>query len=171
MAVSSVASHARGVSIPRRRTPLRSWMVLVLAVLGAFAALFFGGLRSVQMASASSAPITTVAAPGSADDVVAVIGDTGVAMAYGQWRSAESVALVGVTLPSPRVTPETSVGGSMRRPAHGTLAGQSTALSLVSGVPSDLVVLTTPVLVLLLGGAILVLRGYPNRVSVPLVSA
>jgi hypothetical protein len=160
----SVASHDRGVSVPRRRAPLRSWVVLVLAVLGAVLALFLGGLRSTQSASASSAPNTVIAAPVSAVEAMLVSGGAGEAMTEGQRRSITSASSVGVTQQSPRVAPETSVAGPMRRSGHGALPGahpQLIAPTLVSGVPADLAVMTTPVLVVLLGGAILVLRGHP----------
>jgi hypothetical protein len=67
----------------------------------------------------------------------------------------------------------------MRRSGHGAIpvaqtlssVQQSAAVVVDSsdfsgGVPSDLAVCTTPVLAVLLGGAILVLRGNPRRLRV-----
>jgi hypothetical protein len=161
------ASHNRMVSLPRRRTPLRSWMVLVLALLGALLALMLGALRGAQSASASSLPNTYLAVQRSASSIVVVPGSPGVGPAGGQWRSTSSLTADGVTQPSPRVTPKTSVVGSMRRPDHGTQpsapepAGPAAAAGFTSGVSADLGTYTVAGLAVLLGGAILVLRSRP----------
>jgi len=161
------ASHNRMVSLPRRRTPLRSWMVLVLALLGALLALMLGALRGAQSASASSLPSTYLAVQRSASSIVAVSGSPGVGPAGGQWRSTSSLISDGVTQPSPRVTPKTSVVGSMRRPGHGTQlsapapADQVVALTSSGGVPAELGTYTMAGLAAVMGGAILLLRSRP----------
>jgi len=170
------ASHEQLLSLPRRRTALRSWVVLVLALLGALLALLLGGLRGAQLASASPLPDTCLAAQRSATLTVQACGSTAVVSVDDQWRSISSTTSDGVTQPSPRVTPETSVVGPMRRSDHGAApavqalsSGQLSSVVVVkpaelsSGVPSDLAMVTTPVLAALLGGAILVLRSNPRR--------
>jgi hypothetical protein len=153
------ASHEQGVSLPRRRTLVRSWMVLVLALLGALLALLLGGLKGAQLASASPLPNTYVAAQRSASSTMQVDGSAEVRLAGDQRRSTGSLTPDGVTPPSPRVTPKSSVVGPMRRSDHGTpLVAEQAALG---GVPADVANLAMPVLTVLLGGAILVLRGNP----------
>jgi hypothetical protein len=173
------ASHEQLLSLPRRRTALRSWVVLVLALLGALLALLLGGLRGAQLASASPLPDTCLAAQRSATPTVQVCGSAAVDAAGDQWRSTSPTTSDGVTQPSPRVTPKTSVVGPMRRSDHGANPVAQTQSSVQrsaavvvdstgssGGVPSDLAVCTTPVLAVLLGGAILVLRGNPRRLRV-----
>lgn len=74
-----------------------------------------------------------------------------------------------MTQPSPRVTPKTSVVGSMRRPDHGT---PQVELAVSDAAPIgglvDLSVSAMPMLGLMFAGAIVVLRSNPARLrSVP----
>jgi hypothetical protein len=168
------ASHESGVSLPRRRTLLRSWMVLVLALLGALLALMLGAMKGAQSASAISLPDTYLAAQRSASSNVQVSGSTAVGPADGQWRSFSSLTSDGVTSPSPRVTPKTSVVGSMRRSDHGThLSAQALsspaapvvavvpAAASTGGVPAELGTYTMAGLAVVMGGAILLVRSRP----------
>lgn len=103
----------------------------------------------------------------------------------GQRRPSDRLATIGVTLPSPRVTPETSVVGSMRRSGHGTPAEVQTlgtrrdaamaevpaAIKVESLVESPGLVidgswLTPLTAILILGGAIIVMRLTPPRRAV-----
>jgi hypothetical protein len=111
---------------------------------------------------------------------VQVAGSADAEPAVDQRRSISSLSSDGVTQPSPRVTPKTSVVGPMRRSDHGAiptaealrgLASSSVALTTAAdatgGVPKDLTVITFPFLVVLLGGATLVLRGTPRLTELP----
>lgn len=64
MTVSTAPNLHR--ALPRRRTLVRSWLLLVLALLGALLALLFGGLRGAQLASSIPIPNTATAAQGEA---------------------------------------------------------------------------------------------------------
>lgn len=161
------ASHDRGVSLPRRRTPLRSWVVLVLALLGALLALLLGAVKGAQSASASPLPDASTAVQRSTSQAGVAFGSTGI-QGSDQWRSVTDGVSDGVTQPSPRVTPKTSVVGSMRRPDHGTPQVElAVSDALPAGAPVvglvDLSVSAMPMLGLLFGGAIVVLRSNPAR--------
>jgi hypothetical protein len=51
-----------GASLSRRRSLLRPWLLLTLALLGALLTLIFGVLRGAQLASSSPIPNTAIAA-------------------------------------------------------------------------------------------------------------
>lgn len=92
--------------------------------------------------------------------------------ADGQRRPSSRFAAFGVTLPSPRVTPETSVVGSMRRSDHGTYAAAAAlpvldqdVATAAGGLFIDGQWLTPITLMMVLGGSILAMRLTPGQPS------
>ena len=95
--------------------------------------------------------------------------------ADGQWRPSSRFATFVVTLPSPRVTPETSGVGSMRRSDHGTYAADSVTAAMpvldddvvtaADGLFIDGQWLMPITLMGVLGGSILAMRLTPGQPS------
>lgn len=132
-----------------------------------------GDANGAQAAFASPLPDTNAVAQGRAVHSVRSSGIAVTNTADGQWRPSSQLVTIGVTLPSPRVTPETSVVGSMRRSDHGTFAVGSTAVpgefsdavTLAGGLFIDGQWLTPVTLMLVLGGSILAMRLTPGQPS------
>ncbi len=61
----SAAPNLDGASLSRRRSLLRPWLLLTVALLGALLALIFGVLRGAQLAYSNPIPNTAIAAQGN----------------------------------------------------------------------------------------------------------